>query len=213
MFERVVGQILLLKGYMVWAAAGALLFGLLYRISLAGFGWDKRIMRIHGYFIGLSGMDQLRTSLFYLRLALLVWCLVSMDVARPVYVAMLLCFGGLLGALSRKLRKILEEIGNTAMLLGGMYAAGLLLAYMREIQFEWNIFLVYVLLGVFMVLYSLYFFLRDIKEVSAGKKWNEPVKKNQNRSKEQNESKDQSESKDQNKNKSQNEKEDGYGQR
>lgn len=51
------------------------------------------------------------------------------------------------------------------------------------------------------------------KEVSAGKKWNEPVKKNQNRSKEQNESKDQNKNKEQNKNKSQNEKEDGYGQR
>lgn len=171
MFGRVAGQILLLKGYMAWAVAGALILGLLYRISLARFGWNKRMMKIHGYFIGLSALDLLRTSLFYLRLALLVWCLVSMDVARPVYIAMLLCFGMILGVLSRRPRKILEETGNTALLLGGMYAAGLLLAYMREIQFETNIFLVYVLLGSFIVLYSLYFFLRDIKEISSGKKW------------------------------------------
>ena len=171
MFGRVAGQILLLKGYMAWAMAGALILGLLYRASLMRFGWNRRLMKLHGYFIGLSGPELLRTSLFYLRLALLVWCLVSMDVARPVYVAMLLCFGIFLGILGRRPRKILEETGNTALLLGGMYAAGLLLAYMREIQFEMNIFLVYVLLGSFIVLYSLYFFLRDIKEVSSGRKW------------------------------------------
>ncbi len=173
MFGRVIEQMMVLKGYMAAAAASAAVLSVLYRISLIGFGWNKKRIRVHGYFIGLSFRDQVRTSCFYLRLVMLLWSLITMNVTKSVYPVMLICFGITLGILGKSVRAMLEEAGNTVLLLGGMYAAGLLLTYMREIQFERNIFLVYILLSSFMVLYSLYFFLRDIKNVSRGKRGKE----------------------------------------
>lgn len=171
MFGRVIEQILALKGYMAVSAALAVGIACVYRISLIGFGWNRKRMKVHGYFIGLSFRDQVRTSCFYLRLVMLAWSLATLSVTKSIYPVMLVCFGIALGLMAKSVRGMLEEIGNTALLLCGMYAAGLLLAYMREIQFERNIFLVYLCLSSFMVLYSLYFFLRDIKQVSKEKTW------------------------------------------
>lgn len=83
---------------------------------------------------------------------------------------MLICFGVSWAFWGCRVRKIVEEAGNTLLMLGGLYAGGLLLAYMREIRFENSIFAVYVLAGIFMVLYTAYFFLRDIKNISEGRK-------------------------------------------
>lgn len=46
----------------------------------------------------------------------------------------------------------------------------LLITYMREIQFDWSIVAVYGLLSVFILLYCLYFMMRDIRSISRGRK-------------------------------------------
>ena len=170
MFGRVMDAVWMLKGYMAAAAVFSLLLGICYRISLKFCGWNKKWIQIHGFFTDLSQPDQIRVSCLYLRLVMMVYVVVTMTVGRPVYPVMLICFGVILGLFSRRIRGILEEAGNTVLLLGGLYACGLLLAYMREIRFENSIFAVYVLAGSFMVLYTAYFFLRDIKNISEGRK-------------------------------------------
>lgn len=159
----------MLKGYMMWAAGLGILLGLAYRLSLRYFGWNRVLIRIHGLFTDLSQTEQIRLSCLYLRLVMVIYAVVTMTVSRPVYPAMLISFAVILGILSFRIRGILEEAGNTLLMLGGLYSSGVLLAYMREIRFENSIFAVYVLAGLFMVLYTTYFFLRDIKKISEGR--------------------------------------------
>lgn len=169
MFGRIVDAIWTLKGYMLAAAVSGLFLGLLYRVSLKRFGWSGKLIKIHGLFTDLTTPDQIQVCSLYLRLVMVLYAVVTMTVGRPVYPAMLICFGGILGIFSRRIRKLLEELGNTLLLLGGFYAEGLLVAYMREIRYENSIFIVYVLAGLFVALYTAYFFLRDIKNISEGR--------------------------------------------
>ncbi|WP_101876343.1 hypothetical protein [Lachnoclostridium edouardi] len=166
MFGRVISQIWLLKGYMLAAASGALLLGFLYIVSLKWFRWKEPLMKVHGYFIGLTVLEQIRTGFLYLRLTMIIWCVATMNMGRIIYIGVLAVAGIALGNLSGSVKKLAAEAGNTVLLACGMYAGGLLTAYMREIQFEWSIMAVYVLLGLFMILYCLYFFLRDVKTIS-----------------------------------------------
>lgn len=166
MFGRIAEQILLLKGFMAALAGSAVLLALLCRLSLSAFGWN----RPYRYIIGLSMRNQVRTCCLYLRFVMLIWAFGAMAASARIYTVMLLCLGAILALTGGSIRKTGEEIGNTVLLSGGMYAAGLLLAYMREIQFERNILLVYILLGCFIALYDLYFFLRDIKNMSQERK-------------------------------------------
>ncbi len=169
MFGRVMDAVWMLKGYMAVSAGLGLVLGIIYRISLSRFGWNGILIRIHGFFTDLSQTEQIRVSCLYLRLVMMAYAVVTMTVSRPVYPAMLISFAVILGLLSFRIRGILEEAGNTLLMLGGLYASGVLLAYMREIRFENSIFAVYVLAGLFMVLYTAYFFLRDIKKISEGR--------------------------------------------
>lgn len=169
MFGRIIDIIWTLRGYMLAAAVSGLILGLLYRLSLKRFGWNGTLIKIHGLFTDLTTPDQIQVCSLYLRLVMVLYAVATMTVGRPVYPAMLILFGVILGLSGRRIRKLLEELGNTLLLLGGFYAEGLLVAYMREIRYENSIFVVYVLAGLFVVLYTAYFFLRDIKNISEGR--------------------------------------------
>ena len=166
MFGKIVSQIWLLKGYMCTAAITALLIGSLYLISLRWFGWKGAMIKIHGYFYGLTTKGQLRTGVLYLRVLLIFWCVGAMSMDKVIYIVLLTCFGIMSGILSGSLKKLLAELCNTVLLICGIYAGGMLVAYMEEIRFEWSILCVYGLLGAFMILYSFYFFLWDIRDIS-----------------------------------------------
>ncbi|MDO4268932.1 MAG: hypothetical protein Q4C73_10710 [Eubacteriales bacterium] len=166
MFERVISQIWLLKGYMLAAASGALLLGFLYMASLRWFSWKGPLLKIHGYFLELTITGQLRTGLLYLRLAMVIYCAAAMNMGRMIYICALACMGIALGNLSGSVKRLAAEAGNIILLSCGMYAGGLLTAYMQEIQFEQSIMAVYVLLSSFMILYCLYFFLKEIRAIS-----------------------------------------------
>ena len=161
-----ISQLWLFKGYMLTSALLALFIGGLYLVSLRWFRWKGPLTKLHGYFLELGLLGQLQTSFLYLRGTMIVWCVCTMNMGRMIYIIMLGLLGLGIGTLSGSGKKLLGEFGNTLLLISGMYAGGLLTAYMREIRFEWSIMAVYGLLGLFMVLYCTYFFLRDVKTIS-----------------------------------------------
>lgn len=167
MSGRIIEQLMLLSGWMGQTVLFTLCLCGFYLLSLRRFRLGGALIRIHGLFTALSRRRQLMLSGLYLRFLFILWCLFGMHFDRLLYAALMIGFCGFLCALDPRPKHLFAECANTILLLGGLYAAGLLSAYMREIQFEWNIFAVYVLLAVFIVLYTLYFFLRDVKEISA----------------------------------------------
>jgi hypothetical protein len=154
---------------MAAVVAISLFMGLFCRISLVRFRWDGPIVKFHSYLYGLSVRGQLRSSLMFLRQVMIVWCVFTMSMNQVIYLVMLVWFGILYGLMSGSIRRFLVESVNTVLLLCGFYAGGLLTAYMREIQYENTIMAVYILLGSFMLLYSSYFFFRDIRTISEGR--------------------------------------------
>lgn len=166
MLGRIIEQLWLLSGYFAQTAAAALLLGGVYLISLRRFRFDGMLIRVHGLFAALTRRRMLSLSTLYLRLSFILWCLAGMRFDRLIYAVLMLAFCALLCALDPAPKHLFAECANTVLLLAGLYAAGLLAAYMREIQFDWGIFTVYVLLAVFMTLYALYFFFRDVKLIS-----------------------------------------------
>ncbi|MDO4438753.1 MAG: hypothetical protein Q4B86_04825 [Eubacteriales bacterium] len=166
MFGRIAAEILNLKGYMAAVVCSGLLLALLYSMSLRFFRWKGFLIKIHGYFMKLDKRSQLRTAFLYLREVMIFWCVITLNMNSPAYFIMLVVFGIISGILSGKPAKLLLELGNTALFILGIYTGGILISYMKEIQFEWNILFIYILLGAFVIMYSLYFFLKDIKNIS-----------------------------------------------
>jgi hypothetical protein len=173
MFGRIIETIWALRDYMALSAGCGLALGLMYLVSLKLFGWNRQLLRIHGLFTDLTIWDNLLLCGLYLRFMLLIYSLLSMRQGGGIYPAMLICMAVLLVIAKGSIRGIFEEAGNTLLFIGGLYAEGILLAYMREIRYETGILMIYILAGLFILQYALYFILRDIKNISKGreKKW------------------------------------------
>lgn len=171
MFARIFSQIMLLNGYMAGTVVLSFLLCTVYLISLRRFRFGRRGTSVYGFFLGLSLKQQLAVSALYLRFLFVLSCSLSMHFDSLVYMVLLIALGLLIAALKSKLRHVVFELLNTALLFTGLYAGGMLCAYLREIQFEWSILMIYILLSTFMALYTFYFMLRDIKIISAERRW------------------------------------------
>lgn len=169
MFTRFVSILMEFKSFMGVTAAVTLAGAGIYLLALPALCWDKRRIRIFGLFYGLGNRQMAAMSLLYLRLMYVLSCIFGQTDVKSPQILMLAAFGILGGAAAGMLPGLIQEAVNTVLLTAGLVAGNLLLSYVREIQFEWSIMAVYYLLGLFMFLYCLYFFIKDIRNISRGR--------------------------------------------
>ena len=119
---------------------------------------------------GLGRRGLFAISMWYLRVVYLLVFLVERQEVTRFSMIMLLAMGILAGGLSAGILGAFREAGNSVLVVAGLMVGNLLITYMREIQFDWSIVAVYGLLSVFILLYCLYFMMRDIRSISRGRK-------------------------------------------
>lgn len=170
MFEQVLSILLDLKHFMAAAALTALLLAGFYILALRSFRWEKKRVRVFGAFFALGRRGRLALSLLYLRWMFVLVCLIEMTDIKALHFLFLGALGLLAGLAVSGVFGCLREFINSALLAAGLIVGNLLVSYMREIQFEWSILAVYGLLGLFILLYCLYFFIRDMRSISLGRR-------------------------------------------
>ncbi len=170
MFERVLSIMTEMNPFMAVSAGIVLVLAGVYLVCLRFFKWTSFRVRIFGIFYGLGQRGMIAMSFLYLRLMFVLTCTVMMTDIKVQHMLMLVLLGLPAGLCSAALTGLLREAVNSALLLAGLLAGNLLVNYMKEIQFDWSIIAVYVLLGMFMILYCLYFMLKDIRSISMGRK-------------------------------------------
>ena len=130
----------------------ALLFGTKH------FGWQRKNLWIYRFFFGLT-----RPQCCFLAASWL-WLLFTATSALFV-VDMQLCH----------LAMLLRDLFNSVLLFAAMMAENLLHSYLLETRFQFPIFIILGLLIVFIILYALYFTLRDMYLLAKDRAMNRPV--------------------------------------
>lgn len=181
MLTRFASVTVLFQNYMLLSAAAALAAGGLYLLLVRTFRWDRQSrVRALGLFYGLGPRQRLAFSGLYLRLMFVLACLIWQTDIQAVHLIYLAAAGLVAGFLTASFGGLFQELVNSLLLGAGLLAGNLLIAYTKEIQFEWSIMAVYALLGCFILLYCLYFFIRDIRKLSEGRQENHVASSNEN---------------------------------
>ena len=170
MAERVAAYLVACRSFMAVSIAAAFCVAAIYLVALRWFQWSGRRLRVFGLMFGLGRRGLFAVSMWYLRMVYLLVFLAERQEVTRFSIVMLLAMGILAGGLSAGILGALREAGNSVLVIAGLMVGNLLITYMREIQFDWSIVAVYGLLSVFILLYCLYFMLRDIRSISRGRK-------------------------------------------
>jgi hypothetical protein len=124
--------------------------------------WDQKRMKVFGILYKSSKVDALWLSAGFLRL-LFVASVVIFGVRMQVSHT---CFYVLLVALFNVLffspKRCLFDLLNSAIIYGALYISNILMGYYQDVNGDARIFSVYLLLSIFVIIYSAYHWLKAI---------------------------------------------------
>ena len=125
--------------------AAALVFLLLYSRNV----WvDSRRFRLAGLFFGMNGRCSLRLACVWLKL---IFLLITGGISA-------LCAEGVKGRLGSLLWLLLQ--------LAGLVSVNLICGFIRDMAGSGGFILIYVAMGLFLILFSVYLFLNELNSIS-----------------------------------------------
>ncbi|MDR1293304.1 MAG: hypothetical protein LBJ91_07930 [Clostridiales Family XIII bacterium] len=149
---------------LVSVLAGAILLVVAYAFS-EDLDWTRRRMKIFGAFFGLRAGDALWLSAGLLRIsfvvAIVAFC-VRMEMIHMVFYA---ATAGLSVIFTTGVKNSLLDLVNTVVAYAALTVLNIIFGYYRDVNGDPYLLAIYCLLGVFVALYLLYFYIRGIGEL------------------------------------------------
>lgn len=167
--DRLLNMIFDFKELIIIGIVAGSVFFILFSYFAGNLTWKSRSTRLLGVFMGLDIREMLWLSVGAVRI-LFVFCVcvfaIRLGTAHAAFYVVLF----LLSVISFfEFPRVLIELVNSVAVYAALIALGILLGYYRDINNEPMIFLIYVLLSMFVVLYSVYFYMRGISDLITAK--------------------------------------------
>ena len=129
---------------------------------------DRRFY-ITGLFFGLDRTGSLKLACAWLKLLFLVVFIVAFRKLNLLSYMALMIPGALGAACGRGLIKKLSDLMWLVLQLMGLVSANLICGYIQEMAGGPAFVLLYVVMGLFLILFSIYLFLNEINAISAAR--------------------------------------------
>ena len=147
----------------------ALLFGTKH------FGWQRKNLWIYRFFFGLTKPQCCFLAASWLWLLFAATSALFVVDMQLCHLAMLLLLSAAKFTAWKRMQMLLRDLVNSVLLFAAMMAENLLHSYLLETRFQFPIFIILGLLIVFIILYALYFTLRDMYLLAKDRAMNRPV--------------------------------------
>ena len=181
MLDSVINDILVLRYFILTVVGAGLFFTAAACVITASFSWNGRGRILYGWFYNRTDRELAFVSMVILQFLYVVSCAVcgtGMDLSCLAVFAVLAflkwSFGRMTGIFFR-------DLVNGVLEFMALFVGNILSGYLKETHFNTAVMIVLVLLRVFLVVYQLYFSLKDISvtdpEMGFGKRKKvQPVK-------------------------------------
>jgi hypothetical protein len=153
--------------WFLWFAVGVGVIIFAFVLLLSGnVNWGLKRMKVLGLLFGMPNRDVLWLAQAILREAFIVSVVVFHLRMDSAFIA---CFAGfvLIGALSYRGQplKIVFDVINGAAMGAALLATNVMWGFLNEVRSDRSILLIYILLSVFVAVYSLYFIIKDLGDL------------------------------------------------
>lgn len=165
MWAKILPVLLDFKWLVICTLCVGLLLGVCGLFLCRNFHWHQKRIKFLGIFLNLHTKDNLFLCVALLRCLFVVssavFC-VEIDMAQLCFF-LVLCL--LYNLLHFRLGSILFDLFNNTIICAALFAGNILIGFLHEVRFDWRTITVYVLLALFITVYSAFFFLRDVNRL------------------------------------------------
>ncbi|MDR1028930.1 MAG: hypothetical protein LBL63_05870 [Clostridiales Family XIII bacterium] len=124
--------------------------------------WGRRRMKFFGAFFGLRLGDTLWLSAGLLRLAFVVAAVVFTVRIETIHMVFYIAVSGISITFMTGVKSSLLDLVNTVVAYAALTALNIIYGYYRDVDGDPRLMAIYCLLGVFVTLYLLYFYIRGV---------------------------------------------------
>lgn len=144
--------------------AAVLVFLLLYSRNV----WvDSRRFRLAGLFFGMNGRCSLRLACVWLKLIFLLVFVLGFQKLSLLHYLTLLITGGISALCAEGVKGRLGSLLWLLLQLAGLVSVNLICGFIRDLSGTEGFLLIYVVMGIFLLLFSVYLFLNEVNAISA----------------------------------------------
>lgn len=158
-----------LKELLIICIAGGVVFFAFFSVIAGNITWKSRSLRLLGLFMGLSIKDMLWMSAGAVRILYIITVCVFTQRITTMHTVLYIALVLISVVTFLGFPRVLIDLVNAAAVYAALIALGILIGYFRDVNNEPMIIVVYVLLSIFIVLYSVYFYMKGVSEMIKGK--------------------------------------------
>lgn len=162
MWADILSVILEFKCLIIFTLAAGILLGVFGLLLNRNLSWEDKRLKFLGVFMNLNRQNILWLSVAMLRcfflLSTIAFCVDI--ITAHIYFFVLLCIA--YNILNLRVTRLLFDILNSAIQFSALLVGNILVGFMYEVRFDWRTMTVYVLLALFISVYSVYFLLYDV---------------------------------------------------
>ncbi len=155
MWNSIINEIGELRYFILVSAVGTLLLGIVLNICCRQFNWNRWTRKLFGFFYQQKGWDTAGLAIAVLKVFLFLSILIERGQAGygHMVVFVVLQIGYVIHR--RTTKELPYHIIMLMVALGILFVLHILSSYLRDIIFDWRIFVVVMLLGILLLLYAL----------------------------------------------------------
>ncbi len=158
----------LLPGMLI--AVAATMIALVVLSAMSRHAWvDQKRFSLPSLFFSLDGKGTLRLACTWLKLIFMVVFLVSFQKLVLIQYLMIVIPGGILVVLAGRVREVFSGLLWFALQLLGLLCSNLVCGYILDMDAGIEFLLIYIVIGVFEGLFSLYLFMLDLESISGSR--------------------------------------------
>lgn len=162
MWVNILSAILDFKWLIIFTLPIGILLAALGFLLIRNLSWEHKRIKFLGLFINMNQWNILWLCVDMLRcfflVSMIIFC-VEIKTAH-IYFFILLCIA--YNILHLRMPGLLFDLLNSAIEFTALLVGNILIGYLYEVRFDWRTLTVYVLLAMFISIYSCYFLLRDV---------------------------------------------------
>jgi hypothetical protein len=131
--------------------------------------WNSKQMRFLGLFYKQSFHETMWFSSSLLRIVFILSSVIFGLKLGISYIVFYLLSSTICCLAALDIKRFFLELINGAVLYGALLSLGILIGYYKEIYSDTYVLVIYILLGIFTILYATYFYLRGIAGIMRNK--------------------------------------------
>lgn len=167
---EVAAGLLLFKNYIVITVPVTVLLLIAVNFCTRRFSFEGRFRWVYACFYGRTNWEMVFLGASWLQFMFLVSAALTGTEAEMAHLVFLLLLVMVKLAAQVRILLFFRDVLNTALVFAAMTANGILLGYLKETRSNHYVAVIVVCLNLFLVLYGLYFFFRDLEEMEKGRR-------------------------------------------